>query len=515
MGSLDGGMGMNYFVGAYLNAQLTGIEKAQVNRVKLFTDAGWPARCLYTKYNPKIHENATKFGLQGRCFTLYDYFQEATDDEVVAKDWVAYWQTVCQFKLDFVDIAPDIRIHDDQGRYVAYAHFATPTYEQLVYVNYFDSDHQKVKRDIYDSRGFLSQTKFLKEHQRVQAEIFFNRRGQVKIEKTYQVVNEQTVLKRIVLKDFQQRDWFFNAEEEFQTFFFNTLYEKGDLYFCDKNGYIGQAMANTADEVKVCAVFHSTHARQQTDVLGSPLKSSYRVPLSQPEKFDRFVVSTALQKQDLMARFDQLPPIDVIPVGYIQPTTVNLQQKQPHRIIGVARFSPEKQVLHQIQVVERLVADFPDVELHLFGFGSRPEEQKLRDYVRTHGLEHHVFFRGFVTDLSAEYAQASLQMVTSNEEGFSLATLEALSFAVPVISYDIRYGPTELIEDGVNGNLVARDSVDSLYQKVRSYLQDPHLQKMYMENSLRLAKRYTEAATKDKWQALLSAMAGSRESKIG
>lgn len=498
---------MNYFVGAYLNAKLTGIEKAQVNRIKLFADAGWPARCIYTKYNPKIHANAAKFGLEGQCFTLYDYFQEATDDQLApAKDWVDYWETTCHFRLEFVDIAPDIRIFDEQDRYVAYVHFNDKEYQRPDYVNYFDSDHQKIKRDLYDSRGFLSQTKFLKEQQRVQAEIFYNREGQVKIERTYREIDGKTVLKRIILKDFQQRDWFFDTEEEFQTFFFNTLYEDGDVYFCDKNGYIGQAMANTAANVKVCAVFHSTHAREQTDVVGSKLKSSYRVPLSQPEKFDRFVVSTALQKQDLLARFDQLPPIDVIPVGYIQANKVSLRKKQPHRIIGVARFSPEKQVLHQIKVVERLVDEFPDVELHLFGFGGQADERQLRDYVADHDLAKHVFFRGFVTDLSAEYAQASLEMVTSNEEGFSLATLEALSFGVPVISYDIRYGPTEMIEDGVNGNLVERDNVDILYWKVRSYLRDAKLQKTYMKNSLRLAKRYTAAATTEKWRALLTSL---------
>lgn len=496
---------MNYFVGAYLNGKLTGIEKAQVNRMKLFTDAGWPATCLYTKYNPKIHENAVKFGLQGRCFTLYDYFQEATDDNIdVHRDWLDFWETVCGFRLEFVDIAPDVRLFDEQNRYVAYAHFANEDHQQLVYVNYFDQDHQKVKRDIYDSRGFLSQTKYLKEQQRVQAEVYFNRNGQIKMEKTYQEVKGQTVLKRVILKNFRQRDWFFDTEEQLQTFFFDTLYTVGDVYFCDKNGYIGQAMANTATDVTVCAVFHSTHARGQEDVLTAPLKSSYQVPLSQPEKFDRFIVSTHQQQVDLQARFDQLPPISVIPVGYTQSQKVNLRQKKPHRIIGVARFSPEKQVLHQVQVVARLVTEFPDVELHLFGFGNQDEEQKLRAYVAEHDLSDHVFFRGFVTDLSAEYTQASLQMMTSNEEGFSLATLEALSFGVPVISYDIRYGPSELVEDGVNGNLVTRDDQDLLFWKVRSYLRDPKLQKNYMKNSLRLTKRYTEAAVMAKWQALLT-----------
>lgn len=499
---------MNYFVGAYFNSQLTGIEKAQVNRVKLFMDQGWPAKCLYTTYNPRIHENARKFGIQGKCFTLYDYFQEiVTDDYEKPKDWIRFWRENCHFRLEFVDIAPDVRVFDESDRFVMYAHFTGKDYQWPIYINYFDRDHQKVQRDIYDSRGFLSQSKFLREQQRVQSEIFFNRQGQIKIEKTYQEVNDRTVLKRIILREYQHRDYFFNTETELQTFFFDELFEPGDVYFCDKNGYIGQAMANTASHIPVCAVFHSTHAREQGDVLHSPLKSPYRVPLAQPEKFDHFIVSTELQRQDLLARFDQLPAISVIPVGYVRRIEMNFKNKQPHRIIGVARFSPEKQVLHQIQVVERLVKEFPDIELHLFGFGSRTEEQRLREYVSQNKLENHVLFRGFVSELAEEYAQASLEMVTSKEEGFSLTTLEALSYGVPVVSYNINYGPTEIIKNGVNGNLVARDNLDELYLKVRDYLRDSQRQSEYMENSVQIAKNYSEAAVTQKWGSLLKKLA--------
>ena len=42
-------------------------------------------------------------------------------------------------------------------------------------------------------------------------------------------------------------------------------------------------------------------------------------------------------------------------------------------------------------------------------------------------------------------------MITSNMEGFSLALLESLSNGLPAISYDIPYGPSELI---VNGKMV-------------------------------------------------------------
>lgn len=499
---------MNYFVGAYFNSQLTGIEKAQVNRLKLFMEQGWPAECLYTKYNPRIHENAKKFGIQGKCFTLYDYFQEAVaDDQEQPKDWVRFWQETCHFRLEFVDIAPDIRVFDECDRFIMYAHFTGKDYQWPVYINYFDRDHQKVQRDIYDSRGFLSQSKFLRKQQRVQSELFFNRQGQIKVEKTYQEINERTTLKRIILRSYQQRDYFFDTEAELQTFFFNNLFEAGDVYFCDKNGYIGQALADTASDIPVCAVFHSTHAREQDDVVQSPLKSPYRVPLAKPEKFSHFIVSTELQKQDLLARFDKLPTISVIPVGYVGRIDVDFKKKKVHRIIGVARFSPEKQVLHQIRVIERLATEFPDIELHLFGFGGQSEEQKLRDYVEQHKLKNHVFFRGFVPNLAEEYAQASLEMVTSKEEGFSLTTLEALSHGVPVVSYNINYGPTAMIEDNINGNLVERDNLDELYRKVRDYLRDPQRQSKYMGNSVRIAENYSKAIVARKWGNLLEEMA--------
>jgi len=48
--------------------------------------------------------------------------------------------------------------------------------------------------------------------------------------------------------------------------------------------------------------------------------------------------------------------------------------------------------------------------------------------------------------------------------------------------------------------------VDILYWKVRSYLRDAKLQKTYMKNSLRLANRYTAAATTEKWRALLTSL---------
>nr|WP_253290685.1 hypothetical protein [Lactiplantibacillus argentoratensis] len=66
---------MYYFVGTGLGLKLTGIEKAQLNRLALFDAAGYQARCVYVTYNPRLHEHAARFGAEGKCFSVYDFFQ--------------------------------------------------------------------------------------------------------------------------------------------------------------------------------------------------------------------------------------------------------------------------------------------------------------------------------------------------------------------------------------------------------------------------------------------------------
>ena len=63
------------------------------------------------------------------------------------------------------------------------------------------------------------------------------------------------------------------------------------------------------------------------------------------------------------------------------------------KIISVARYSPEKQLIQQIELINRLKDTFPNIELHMYGFGK--EEQHLK---RTHSrirTRKHVILRGF------------------------------------------------------------------------------------------------------------------------
>ncbi|WP_144641649.1 glycosyltransferase, partial [Bacillus cereus] len=73
----------------------------------------------------------------------------------------------------------------------------------------------------------------------------------------------------------------------------------------------------------------------------------------------------------------------------------------PKKIISVARYSPEKQLIQQIELINKLKDAFPNIELHMYGFGK--EEQHLKERIQELGLEKHVILRGFLKDLTDEY----------------------------------------------------------------------------------------------------------------
>ena len=54
--------------------------------------------------------------------------------------------------------------------------------------------------------------------------------------------------------------------------------------------------------------------------------------------------------------------------------------------------------------------------------------------------------------MSFQHATASL--LTSQYEGFGMTIMESIHNGCPVVSYDVRYGPSELIIDGENGLLI-------------------------------------------------------------
>ncbi len=495
---------VNYFIVNNINHKITGIEKSVMNRLKLFNDFNLEAKIITLAWNSSLHKNAHTFGVSKQVFSMYDFFQESINVQInTVRDWIAFWEDDLNYEIKYVPNTNDLRVYHN-GTRIIYASFRDSNYKLLDYVNYFDTRNVKMKREYYDSRGFLSRVRYMRTKEMPVCDTYLTPSGKIKLEVYFDPYQEKEVVTRIMLFDYNAKDYTFDNTNELIAFFYEQLYKDGDLFFSDKTAITSPPFLITDKKVPVISVLHSTHVKNNNDIEGSDIKNIYNCVFNHLDRFSGILVSTVQQKKDVEKRIQSKIPVFNIPVGYAQQKEANFTPVVPHgplKLMSIARYAPEKQLDHQIRLINKLKDDFDQIELHLFGFGG--ELNKLKELTDSLNLENHIKFRGFIPNITNEMHHFHASMITSNMEGFSLALLESLSNGLPAISYDIPYGPSELIVNGKNGYLVPRNDEDKLYETIKSYLSNPDLQKTFRDTCMTESQKYAQSEIIKKWLHLL------------
>ncbi len=144
---------MNYILGTILESKITGVEKAQINRLKLFKQHGISSKCVYVNGMPihtHMRSNIRLKMMYLQCMTLEKAINYKKTKQV---NWIQYWEKSCRYTLKFVENSNDVRIYDEE-QFVMYAHFLDKQYHQLNYVNYFDHKRRKVKHKCMMEEAF-------------------------------------------------------------------------------------------------------------------------------------------------------------------------------------------------------------------------------------------------------------------------------------------------------------------------------------------------------------------------
>ena len=136
----------------------------------------------------------------------------------------------------------------------------------------------------------------------------------------------------------------------------------------------------------------------------------------------------------------------------------------------MGRLDGEKRIDVLIKAVS-LLKDVDDFQFAIGGYGLY--ETLLRKQVHDLGLEDRVNFIGYVTpeDLPSLLNSADIFMMPSPEELQSIATLEAMACAKPILAANARALP-ELVASGENGYLFQPNDPADAARMVRQLLQE-------------------------------------------
>ena len=255
------------------------------------------------------------------------------------------------------------------------------------------------------------------------------------------------------------------------------------------------------DNVKNVFVLHNTHIRAPYDDI-KRIRPGYRGLFTHRENVDATVFLTATQRAEAEAVFGRHDDNYVVPHALPAAIASTIEERDPNLVVMMARLDQQKQLDHAIEAFATVAKALPDARLEIYGRGA--EGPALLRLIRGLGLAKRVALMGFTDRPDLAYQRASLCLMTSQFEGFGLVLAESMQQGCPVISYDVRYGPADLIEDGVSGRLVPAGDRAALAETIIATLSDAGLLAGLSAGARRRATEFGEPAFAARWGALFN-----------
>lgn len=217
------------------------------------------------------------------------------------------------------------------------------------------------------------------------------------------------------------------------------------------------------------------------------------------KKYDKIVVLTEADKAGSWATWDKVVAIPN-PITHV---TDHLSTRTEKVAVTAGRLAPSKNYFSMINVWRKVVDRHPDWTLHIWGSGAL--QAALERHIKDMGMVGHVFLKGYSSTVTDEMAKASIFISTSVSEGFSLATLEAMSVGLPTVVYNCPGGIKHLVRDCQTGYLIPMNDEAAMIDHVCRLIENTELRDTMGATALRESKRYRVENISRRWMDLFEA----------
>lgn len=219
-------------------------------------------------------------------------------------------------------------------------------------------------------------------------------------------------------------------------------------------------------------------------------------------RFDKFVVLTNEDR----GYWGKLPNICVIPNAamFVADRYSDVSNK---RVIAVGRLDYQKGFDRLIQAWEIVYKSgkYNDWRLDIFGQGEWKE--MLQGMIDERELNSSAFINKPTKNIGKEYAESAILVMSSNYEGFPMVMIEAMACGLPVVAFDFKCGPKDIIREGENGLIIRNGDIEALAEGMMRLMEDTENRKRMSLNARKIVDTYYEKAVMDKWIGLFNNLA--------
>lgn len=150
-----------------------------------------------------------------------------------------------------------------------------------------------------------------------------------------------------------------------------------------------------------------------------------------------------------------------------------------------------------LQVINKLMDDYPEIEVLVFGVAARPNE--LREEIT-------YFENPSVDDLREKiYNKSMIYLMTSRSEGWGLTATEAMACGAALVTTDSG-GVGDFAINNETALVTAIDDVTDLVNKAEALIDDPALRYKLIDNGLAVVKKFNIEYSYKKFEHVIAGL---------
>ncbi|MCA0170466.1 glycosyltransferase [Bacillus sp. RAR_GA_16] len=489
---------MHYVITSTLPAQYGGRTKSLLDRTdKLVEKAGMDYTLVTTNYNPfygeiyKQYYEQEKVPSTVKFINLYDFISKRT-----------YKGTKINHPVEESGlIAHEVKKNKvyryfENGEYVLYKNFDTED-GSLKIVDHIDSYNRiRLCRKEYNALGQCHRkTNYKQGTTNKLEEIFYDEIGNAYMNKTYNGSKENKLIRLHIFTENGIIE--FKTEKDFFRYALELIIEDNSTIINDARLLDKPLIEMEGTNITKISILHSSHLNSN-DLLD--VKSSYKYLIDHIADLDHLVTLTHDQKKDLLQFIPDEEKIKVIPHS-IEASNLTKNVEKDNKFVYIGRLAESKQIDHLIEAYQLRRSELASINFEIYGEG--PDRERLQKMIEDNHLEEHISLKGLTNVPEKIFAGAKASFLPSQFEGLPLSIMESLNNGCPVVAYDIRYGPNDLITHGKNGLIVEKDNISALATAMVKVLD-------IKPSSVYLDKEFREDAFIKNWSKLLKVQGKSR-----